>query len=58
MEAAENLGTTQEALSEFIDERSSLSPDMAVRIADEYAAAVRFMGIGTPKKIKVFIDKS
>lgn len=32
-EAAENLGTTQEALSELIDERSSLSPDMAVRIA-------------------------
>ena len=32
-EAAENLGTTQGALSDLIDERSSLSPDMAVRIA-------------------------
>ena len=49
MEAAENLETTQEALSEFIDERFSLSPDMAVPIADEYAAAVRLMGIGTKK---------
>ena len=32
-EAAENLGITQGALSDLIDERSSLSPDMAVRIA-------------------------
>ncbi len=31
--AAKDLGITRKALSELINERSSLSPDMAVRIA-------------------------
>lgn len=32
-EAASNLGISRKALSELTNERSSLSPDMAVRIA-------------------------
>jgi len=32
-DAAKDLGVTRKALSELINERSSLSPDMAVRIA-------------------------
>ena len=32
-DAAKYLGVTRKALSELINERSSLSPDMAVRIA-------------------------
>jgi len=31
--AAKNLGVTRKTLSEFINEKSSLSPEMAVRIA-------------------------
>jgi addiction module HigA family antidote len=32
-DAAKDLGVTRKALSELLNERSSLSPDMAVRIA-------------------------
>ena len=32
-DAAKDLGVTRKALSELINEKSSLSPDMAVRIA-------------------------
>ena len=32
-EAAEDLGVSRKALSELINEKSSLSPDMAIRIA-------------------------
>ncbi|MCG7853151.1 MAG: HigA family addiction module antitoxin [Methanosarcinaceae archaeon] len=32
-EAAKDLGITRKTLSEFINEKSSLSPDMAVRIS-------------------------
>jgi addiction module HigA family antidote len=32
-EAAEDLGVSRKALSELINERAALSPDMAVRIA-------------------------
>ncbi len=32
-EAAKDLGVTRKTLSEFINEKSSLSPEMAVRIA-------------------------
>lgn len=32
-DAASDLGITRKALSEFINEKASLSPDMAVRIA-------------------------
>ncbi len=32
-DAAKDLGVTRKALSELINERSALSPDMAVRIA-------------------------
>ncbi len=32
-DAAKGLGITRKTLSEFINEKSSLSPDMAVRIA-------------------------
>ncbi len=32
-DAAEKLGVTRKALSEFVNEKSSLSPEMAIRIA-------------------------
>ena len=32
-DAAENLGVSRKALSEFVNEKASLSPDMAVRIS-------------------------
>ena len=31
-DAAENLGVTRKTLSEFVNEKSSLSPEMAIRI--------------------------
>ena len=33
-EAAENLGVTRKTLSEFVNKKSSLSPQMALRIAE------------------------
>lgn len=32
-EAAQKLGVTRKTLSEFVNEKSSLSPEMAIRIA-------------------------
>lgn len=32
-EAAEDLGVSRKTLSEFVNEKSSLSPEMAIRIA-------------------------